>query len=134
MQQEDREPFSNALVAALRAREMSQNALGEAVGVTQSMVSDWGRGTREPSQAQLELVEQALSLAPGDLTRLLGYLPLSYAAQPSSVYDALEADAHLDRKSKDALMVMYLHMVATDRAERAVEKRLDRAAELRSAG
>lgn len=84
----DEEPVNGdrlrAFGAALRAaRErhqprITQEALAETMKVSQALVSGWEAGQKEPGRDAVFAVEKALDLAPGILSRKLGYLPVEW--------------------------------------------------------
>lgn len=71
-------PFSRALKQALATAGITQAELAHVAGATQSMVSTWVNGKFPPKPAAAEQIEQHLGLTPGDLSRHLGYLTMSF--------------------------------------------------------
>lgn len=67
--------FGRALKQELRANRRTQSWLADQVGVSGAAVSQWVRGTTEPTRDMVFSAERALGLAPGTLSRSLGYLP-----------------------------------------------------------
>lgn len=98
--------FGTALAGALRARGRTQHALGRSLGIGQSTISAWVADRAIPSQAVVFKVEAALHLAPGTLSRHLGYLPLD-AAVPSTVLGCLAVDPALTDGQRAALRAVY---------------------------
>jgi transcriptional regulator with XRE-family HTH domain len=101
-----RPTFGAALAGALRARGTTQHALGRLLGIGQSTISAWVADRAVPSQAVVFRVEAALDLAPGTLSRHLGYLPVD-AAVPSTVLDCLAVDPALTDGQRAALRAVY---------------------------
>lgn len=68
--------FAAALIDALLAQDVDQGTVGAALNVTQSTVSRWCRGDREPSMEQVAELELVLNQPAGSLSRHLGYVPV----------------------------------------------------------
>lgn len=103
--------FGDALHAELLARGMTQRSLGAAIGVSQSQVSTWVNAIYEPNPYVVDTIEVTLGLQPGELSRHLGYLPLSFQPGTSSVREAIAADQLLDARAKAAVSALYDHFV-----------------------
>lgn len=106
-----RQAFGTALARAREEAGYSRQAdLAEELGVDQRKVSQWERGKIEPDREMMPLIELALELPPGTLTRHLGYLPLNYdpnlAAEPD-VITAVISDHRLDDDGRSALFATY---------------------------
>jgi len=71
--------FGRLLGDALRRRDLTQQDFGRLVGASQASVSGWVSGRYEPPPAKVFAMERLLGLAPGDLSRPLGYLPVCTA-------------------------------------------------------
>jgi len=72
-------------------------------GVSQSMISHWTNGRNVPNPDQVFALEDGLGLAPGQLSRHLGYVPNKAVAlgwADPSVSEAVRSDPRL-RSSKD---------------------------------
>jgi transcriptional regulator with XRE-family HTH domain len=110
--------FGEALRGALSDRSMSQQALAHQLGLSsQSVVSQWISGTHEPSPGRVFAIEQVLDLAPGQLSRLLGYLPLE--AEPvMDLPGAVAIDPTLTDQQRQAILALYDVLRSTDRASR----------------
>ncbi len=67
------------LVAALAQRLSGrvQADVAAQVGVSPQLLSDWKAGRRRPAPVDLFSLERALDLKPGELSRHLGYVPVS---------------------------------------------------------
>ncbi len=99
--------FGEALRRALAAAGTSQRDLATELGLSsQSVVSQWISGTHEPSPSRVFAVEEALHLAPGTLSRLLGYLPLE-AVPALDVPAAVAADPALSAQNRAAVLAVY---------------------------
>lgn len=98
--------MKEAFGAALREAMGGQSTVGIAkhVGLTPDAVSRWARGEVEPPPLTVFAVEQYLDVAPGDLSRHLGYLP---AGAPPSVTEAIDADPRLTPEARTMLKATY---------------------------
>ncbi len=67
-------PFAYNLEALLYARDMKQEALAAEIGYSQSAVSKWMRGEREPSMPALHRLCETYALTMEDLTNAQGGL------------------------------------------------------------
>lgn len=104
--------FARTLTSALHLRGMTQVRLAaELGGIAQSAVSAWTTGTSTPRHDVVFRVEQILELPPGHLSSHLGYLPVG-AEPPSSVEDAIEADALLTDVQRRALLALYREFIS----------------------
>lgn len=99
--------FADALAAELGNRGISQASLAEAVGMKQNTVSRWVRGDFAPPTETVFAIEVALVLAPGTLSKHLGYLPLGVDAPPVSISSSIDAAPELEDWQKDALRAVY---------------------------
>ena len=105
---EQRRVFARAFARARKTRGLSQSDIARAVGVTASAVSLWEAGDTTPRPEIVAKLEAVLGLDDGDLTRLLGYLPLGVQREATmSVIAALEADSTLTEEQRDLLAAMY---------------------------
>lgn len=68
--------FGDALRAARVGRKLSQQHLAGEVGKSQSAVSQWEDNLATPEPETVFGIERCLGMAPGALSRTLGYLPL----------------------------------------------------------
>jgi len=96
-------PFKEALTRAMG--NLPQVEVARKAGVAPSTLSTWlSGGGAKPDQ--VFAVERALDLPPGNLSRHLGYVPVS--EQPvASVEAAIEADPVLKDHQRDALVFLY---------------------------
>jgi transcriptional regulator with XRE-family HTH domain len=91
----------NTLRSYRRAAGMSQQQLARRLGVGQSIVSHWEKGTREPSAETMGHIEEVLGLPRGVLGDLAAP-PLS--TSQVAVADAVAADTDLDDETRDLLV------------------------------
>lgn len=99
--------FGEALRRALADRGMTQQELAHCIGLSsQSVVSQWLSGTHEPSPQRVFAVERTLVLRPGQLSRLLGYLPVG-AVPAVDVESAVKADPQLTAQQREAVLAVY---------------------------
>lgn len=103
---EQKATFGKAMRVAMNLAGLELGELAERLEVTESAVWAYRAGRREPSRGTVFAIEEALGREPGELSALLGYLPVG-ARNPRSVLDAIAADIHLDPKSKDMLRAAY---------------------------
>lgn len=110
--------FAAAMAAARTAADMSQLALGEAIGRQQGSVSRYEAGLLEPDPFTVFEMERALGLKPGALSHYLGYMPINFdrLQRILPVLDALENDPRLDAQAKTMLISVYRNVArVTDR-------------------
>jgi transcriptional regulator with XRE-family HTH domain len=116
-----REVFRRALRQAREDCGLSQRALAKAIGVTPGAVWQWERddgGTVPRPDATIRL-EQALKLEPGQLSRLLGYLPATTEPPPTAgVVEAAKADPRLGDSERELLIAVYRELVRQSAAKR----------------
>jgi transcriptional regulator with XRE-family HTH domain len=106
--------FGAALASARLARGLTQRHLGEILGgVTQSAISAWEAGDAEPLPETVFAVEEALGLPGGELSCVLGYLPLGARDVASSLPAAIVADPLLSAAEKRGLLALYEEFTAT---------------------
>lgn len=105
------EAFGAALERQLGGRSQKEfgAAVAQAQGLdkpySQQLVSQWING-KEPSPEQAIAIERALSVRPGMLTKLLGFVPTAY--KPAmTVVDAINSDERLDADDRQMLLQMY---------------------------
>lgn len=106
----DEHAFAAALVDALG--EMTQQALADRLGLTRASVNDWCRARSIPSPHTVFAIEEALGLAEGELSRILGYLPLSCEGQPpgGGTVRAMGVDRYLTDEQRSLLIMIYEQM------------------------
>lgn len=108
--EEQIEGFAERFGFWMKARGLSQSSLGAATGIPQPAISTWVNGHAVPSVPVVAVLEDALDLTPGELSRQLGYLPLD-AFEVASVPDAIESDPALSVVARKALLALYAHFV-----------------------
>jgi transcriptional regulator with XRE-family HTH domain len=107
-----REAFRKALRRAREACGLSKRGLALKLGVTQSAVWQWEEGKTSPRPELAAALERALSLQPGALGQLLGYLPPGGVTPATvSVIEAIQADARLGRRERELLAAMYRELL-----------------------
>src|SRR5687768_5628113 len=93
-----------AVAASIRAAKeetrLTQREIGERVGVDQTVVSNWVRGTATPSLPRLIALDLAFGLEPGDLLRRSGVVA------PTRPEVAISEDPEIQAESKRALQAM----------------------------
>jgi transcriptional regulator with XRE-family HTH domain len=106
--------FGKAVIETRRQRGLSQVQLAELAGVSQSTVSVWEQGVAEPPPAVVFALEEVVGVAPGHLSRHLGYVPappdgtsLEDSPPPGGVPTAVNADPKLDDRQRRALLLAY---------------------------
>lgn len=104
---DDLRDFAAALDQLLTTRGMSGEDLADAVGVSASTVSSWRRGKARPEAANVEAVEDALSVPSGHLARHLGYLPVSQGPQAESIGEFLKREGLLTDEQQ--LVLIQVH-------------------------
>ena len=110
-----RKAFGAALAKRRRELALSQTALGQALGgIGQSAISQWESGATQPQRGHVYAAEEVLGLAPGTLSRILGYVPPSKSARatPGDVPEAIRRDPFLTDKEKRSFLFLYEAIVA----------------------
>ena len=108
---EQREAFGAALKDACEWAGIGSSsklavALAEAgSSYSQTMCAGWFRGSSEPRRDVVQLLEQLTDVAPGGLSRHLGWLPLDAASFPDAEM-AILADPDLTPTQANAIIVM----------------------------
>jgi transcriptional regulator with XRE-family HTH domain len=116
---EQREMFRRTLQRARRERGLSQRELSKALSLSHSTVSLWERGESIPTIDNVIELERVLDLQSGELSRLLGYMPLATMQQEMiGVLDAIVADPELGADQRELLMTMYRELVRQARQHR----------------
>lgn len=103
--------FAEALNDTLTVRGVTKAELAERIGKSASAVGNWTRGTDSPSPETVFAIEDALQLAAGHLSRLLGFCPCEEQERPG-VEEALLADPALRPEHKSSLLSLYRGLVA----------------------
>jgi transcriptional regulator with XRE-family HTH domain len=109
-----REVFRRALRQAREDCGLSQRGLAKSIGVTPGAVWQWERddGGTVPRPDVTIRLEQTLKLEPGQLSRLLGYLPANTEPSPATgVVEAAKADPRLGQRERDLLIAVYRELV-----------------------
>lgn len=117
--------FADELRSALSDSGRNQSWLGAeaarieglASPIAQPQISKYLAGEATPEPRRVFAIEQALDLAAGSLSRLLGYLPVD-AVPAVTVADAAEQDPWLTRDQRDDLVAVWETMRARTRARR----------------
>lgn len=94
--------FGVALREAMAATGATK--LAKCIGLTPDAVAKWARGDSEPPPLTVFAAERFLDVAPGELSRHLGYVPVG---TPPSVAAAVEADPRLSAEIKRVLLATY---------------------------
>lgn len=95
--------FGDALDQALRAADITPAVVGAHVGVTDDAIRKWAKGQVEPPPWRVFAVERLLELAPGELSRHLGFVPVGVA----SVFAAIDADEALSERDRKVVRAAY---------------------------
>lgn len=67
--------FGAYLTAILKQRHWTQTDLGREIGVDQSQVSKWARGSRVPDVPHAKAIAEALGLPPYEVLRMAAHVP-----------------------------------------------------------
>lgn len=102
--------FATALDVALGRGGWSQRALADALGLSQSTISHWKSATSAPPPATTFALEEALGLAPGTLSRHLGYVPSDHVVA-ATVEEAIVDDPLLSPHHQRVLQATYRELV-----------------------
>lgn len=102
--------FTRALVRALDESGLNQTEVARATGgaVSQGTISGWRKGNAHPQPDSVFAVERALGLAPGQLSRHLGYVPTHTLPAGPDVLTAIDADTSIGEDAKQGLRLLYL--------------------------
>ena len=120
---EQREAFRRTLQRRRRERGLSQRELSKTLGMSHSTVSFWERGGSTPTIDKVIELERVLDLPSGELSRLLGFMPLATMRQTmTSVLDAITAAPELDQEQRELLMAMYRELVRQGRQRRGEQE------------
>lgn len=96
--------FTEALIQLLQERGISQNKLGERLGITGSAVSLWTQGKTIPTRDNVIRLEDELAVEPrGSLLKLAGY-SLEDSEAPTTVESLIRADPGLAAEDKRILL------------------------------
>lgn len=115
--QSDQRPgaFGRALDEAMRQEAINAPAVARHVGLSDDAVRKWLSGKSEPAPHVVFAVEELLGVAPGDLSRHLGYVPVG----TTSVTAAIAADQKLSPKDRRILIRLYRESLRHDDADHA---------------
>lgn len=78
---------------------------------SQALMSEWLKGRSKMNPDQVFACERALSLRPGSLSRLLGYLPTT-SRSARSVPEAIAAEPRLTTSGRRILTAVFEQLVA----------------------
>jgi transcriptional regulator with XRE-family HTH domain len=96
--------FGEALTQLLAERGLSQNALGQRIGVSGTAVSYWITGKTTPSYENVVHLEDEFAIEPrGSLLRLAGYSADDTSDQPTAE-SLIRADPGLHPEDKRVLL------------------------------
>jgi transcriptional regulator with XRE-family HTH domain len=84
--------FGEALASAMAAAGVSQNELAAQMNVKQPTVSAWCNADAEPRYEVVFAIERALGAKPGQLSRILGYLPMEAVRITGGVEESIRDD------------------------------------------
>jgi hypothetical protein len=113
---EQRTAFAQALAEELMERHLSQASFTNLLALSldppphQTTVSNWLGGKTEPLRSQVFAIEAMLNLAPGSISRHLGYLPVD-AVPAVETTTAISQDVALSPGQRDDLAAQYRTMV-----------------------
>lgn len=107
--------FGRALGEAMRHAAVTAPAVARHVGLTDDAVRKWLSGKSEPNPHVVFAVEELLAVAPGDLSRHLGYVPVGTVSVPA----AIDADELLGPKDRRLLIRLYRESLRHDDADHA---------------
>jgi transcriptional regulator with XRE-family HTH domain len=120
---EQREAFRRTLQRRRRERGLSQRELSKTLGMSHSTVSFWERGDSSPTIDKVIELERVLDLPSGELSRLLGFMPLATMRQEmTGVLDAITAAPELDQEQRELLIAMYRELVRQGRQRRGEQE------------
>lgn len=105
--EERRRTWGLALHAARTQAGVSQVELAKRLNSHQANVSNWERGRNIPEPADVFAIEDALGLAPGELSHLLGFIPVHADAPACTVHRAVIEDQLLTDQQRRAMLAMY---------------------------
>lgn len=112
--------FGAALKMARTAAGLSQRAVGEAIGLSQSAYNTYEVGSQEPSRETVFLLEEVLDLAPGALSRHLGYLPVAWERKKRLTFEEfIQVEEKTLTSSQRAMLVqLYRELTGAERPRR----------------
>lgn len=113
--------FGEAVDRLRRERGWTLDSLGERLGVSGAAVGNWIAGKNQPEPARVFELERVFECGPGDLSRLLGYLPLDYDRLPETER-AISSDARLNEEGR-RLVLEVLQLALSNPAARPGRRR-----------
>lgn len=84
------------------AAKLNQMEVAELLGVPQSTISEWARGTSVPRVTAFPMLERHVGVAVGTIVRRAGLVEDSY-----DVVAAINNDRHLDERGKRLMTNLY---------------------------
>jgi transcriptional regulator with XRE-family HTH domain len=104
-----REAFMNDVYRLMDQKKISQREMAAALGwSSHTVMNRWRHLMKEPDPEQVFELEEYLGVAPGGLSRRLGYLPLSAAKLPTGDLEKMITnDPVLPDWGKEILLVSY---------------------------
>ena len=115
---EKRQRFGVALRRHLKLWGLSQAALADRLGTTQSAVSAWASGKSVPSPDRVFELEKVFELSPGTLAGLLQYRAPAEKEHRCDIVKAIEENETLSRAHKELLLMMYASLIELDAGRR----------------
>ena len=115
---EKRQRFSAALRRHLKLWGLSQAALADRMGTTQSAVSAWAAGKSAPSPERVFELEKVFELSPGTLAGLLQYRAPEEKEHRCDIVKAIEENETLSRAHKELMLTMYASLIELDAGRR----------------
>lgn len=106
------EEFAAALRELLETEGVSRNQLARQTGLSPSAISNYTIGRDTPPPAAVFAIEEALGLAGGHLSAILGFKPAGELRPPAFI-EALMADPNLKPEHKKSLLGIYRGLIAT---------------------
>jgi len=103
---EQRVNFGEALHSAMELRRVSQTALKEHLGTSQSVISQWRYGKFACPPAAVFEIEDFLDLPAGWLSQHLGYTRLESVSRTPTVEEAIGQDPDLSELDKRAVLAL----------------------------
>jgi transcriptional regulator with XRE-family HTH domain len=110
--------FGEALASAMAAAGVSQNELAAQMNVKQPTVSAWCNADAEPRYEVVFAIERALGAKPGQLSRILGYLPMEAVRITGGVEESIRDDPRLSDDARSTLLSTYRFIVGSKGSRR----------------
>ena len=108
---DQRRAFGEAAENLLSARGLQLGDAAAELNLSYEALRQYLRGQREPTRRIVFNLEQMLGAEPGQLSRILGYLPADGDPRPMSVVEAVEADPRLNKRTRNAILLAYKALV-----------------------